>query len=147
MREGTFHPLFGSDFVSWIFVKNFQTLLEVKIDINRVNLTPCQAHCGLCKMPLGGAKDKHFYSSCQLGLICLQFAFKYSFFFYFLGLPLLVSRAKTMQSFWLWNVPHQNYQLTKRKSWFWTIILVCNSEFKKQIRLFPFLPKSMKIFA
>ena len=36
--------LFGSDFVCWIFIKNFQTLLEVKIDINRVNLKPCQAH-------------------------------------------------------------------------------------------------------
>ena len=35
--------LFGSDFVSWIFIKNLKTFLEVKIDINRVNLTPCQA--------------------------------------------------------------------------------------------------------
>ena len=32
--------LFGSDFVNWIFIKNFQKNLEVKIDINRVNLTP-----------------------------------------------------------------------------------------------------------
>jgi hypothetical protein len=30
---------FGSDFVSSIFTKIFQTFLEVKIDINRVNLT------------------------------------------------------------------------------------------------------------
>ena len=37
MRQGTF--LFGSDFVSWIFTKNFHTFLEVKIDINRINLT------------------------------------------------------------------------------------------------------------
>ena len=26
------------------FIKNFQFVLEVKIDINRVNLTPCHAH-------------------------------------------------------------------------------------------------------
>ena len=32
------------DFVSWIFIKNFQTCLEVKIHINQVNLTPCIAH-------------------------------------------------------------------------------------------------------
>ena len=34
---------------------------EVKIDINRVNLTPCQAHEVLYKMPLGGSKDEHFF--------------------------------------------------------------------------------------
>ena len=63
--------MFGSDFVSWIFIKNIKTFLEVKIDINQVNLTPCQAHWVLWKMPLGGAKDEHFscfHSSCQLGL-------------------------------------------------------------------------------
>ena len=46
-HEGGHFPtlvLLGSDFVSWIFIKNFQTFLEVKIDINQVNLTPCQAH-------------------------------------------------------------------------------------------------------
>ena len=45
MRQGTFHPLvlFGSGFVSWIIIKSFQTFLEVKIDINWINLTPCQA--------------------------------------------------------------------------------------------------------
>ena len=39
MRQDTFHPLlhFGSDFVSWIFITNLKTFLEVKIDINRVN--------------------------------------------------------------------------------------------------------------
>ena len=44
MREYTFHPLsfFGSDFDCW--VKNFQPFLEVKIDINGVNLAPCLAH-------------------------------------------------------------------------------------------------------
>ena len=41
--------LFGSYFFSWIFIKNLQTFLEEKIDINRVNLTPCQAHWVLWK--------------------------------------------------------------------------------------------------
>ena len=76
MREGTFHPLvlFGSYFVSWVFIKIFQTFLEAKIDINRVNLMPCQAHCFFKKMLLGGAKDEHFswfHSSCQLELSTL----------------------------------------------------------------------------
>ena len=46
MRQGGFTPLiiFGLDFVSWIFIKNFQTVLEVKIEINWDNLKPCQAH-------------------------------------------------------------------------------------------------------
>ena len=35
---------FELDFVSWIFIKNFQRFLEVKIEINRDNLTPCQAN-------------------------------------------------------------------------------------------------------
>ena len=41
-RRGYFYPLvlFGSDFVSWIFFKNFQTLMAVKIDINWVILKP-----------------------------------------------------------------------------------------------------------
>ena len=45
-EAGHFPPpvLFGSYFVSWFFTKNFGTFLEVKIDINRVNLTPWQAH-------------------------------------------------------------------------------------------------------
>ena len=53
-------------------IKNFQTFLEVKIDINGVNLTPCQAHWVLLKVLLRGAKDKHFFcflSSCQSGLM------------------------------------------------------------------------------
>ena len=72
-HEGRHFPppvLFGPDFVSWIFTKNFQTFLEVKIDINRVNLTPCQAHRGLKNMLLGGTEDEHFsyfHRSCQLG--------------------------------------------------------------------------------
>ena len=61
MREGPFHPRhFWIGFCQLIFIKNFQTFLEVKIDINRVNLL------------LGGAKDEHFscfLSSCQLGLV------------------------------------------------------------------------------
>ena len=73
MRKGNFHPLvlFGADFVSWFFIANFQTFLDVKIDINRVNLTPCQAQWVWYNLLLGGAKDKHFsscLSSCQLGL-------------------------------------------------------------------------------
>ena len=36
--------IFGSDFLSWIFIKSFQTFLEVKIDINWVNLAPSQAY-------------------------------------------------------------------------------------------------------
>ena len=74
MRQGGFTPLiiFGLDFVSWIFIKNFQTFLEVKIEINRDNLTPCQAHWVLLNFLLGCPKDEHFsyfHSSCQLGLI------------------------------------------------------------------------------
>ena len=36
-----------SDFVTWIFIKHFHIFVEVKIDINRVNLTPYQAHQAL----------------------------------------------------------------------------------------------------
>ena len=73
MRQGGFTPLiiFVLDFVSWIFIKNFQTFLEAKIEINWDNLTPCQAHWVLLNLLLGGAKDEHFsyfHSSCQLGL-------------------------------------------------------------------------------
>ena len=44
MRQGGFIPLiiFGLDFVSCIFIKNFQTFLEVKIEINLDNLTGYQ---------------------------------------------------------------------------------------------------------
>ena len=54
------------------FYQKFPIFLEVKIDINRVNLTPRQAHWVLQKMLLGSAKDEKlscFLSSCQLGLI------------------------------------------------------------------------------
>ena len=66
-EAGHFPPpvLFESDFVSWIFTKNFQT------SINWVNLTARQAHWVLWKMSIGGSKDEHFpcfHSSCQLGL-------------------------------------------------------------------------------
>ena len=71
-KAGRIYPLtiFGLDFVSWIFIKNFQTFLEMKIEINRDNSTPCQAHWVLLNLLLGGAKDEHFsyfHSSCQLG--------------------------------------------------------------------------------
>ena len=64
MREGTFLPLSLLD-RTWISIKNFQTFLKVKIDINRVDMTRS------LKMPLCGAKDEYFsyfHSSCQLGL-------------------------------------------------------------------------------
>ena len=46
MRRGGFTPLviFGLDFVSCIFIKNFQLFLGVKIEINRDNLALLQAH-------------------------------------------------------------------------------------------------------
>ena len=62
-----------SPFTFWIgfcqlkFCLNFPNFLEVKIDINRVNLTQ---HAKLLRqeIPLGGAKDEHFscfHSSCE----------------------------------------------------------------------------------
>ena len=36
MREDTFH-FFELDFAHWIYIRNFKTFLEVKIDINRIN--------------------------------------------------------------------------------------------------------------
>ena len=62
---GHFPPpvLFGSELFSWIFIKNFQTCLEVKIDIKLIE--------SYKKMPLSGSKDEHFsyfHRSCQLGL-------------------------------------------------------------------------------
>ena len=73
MRQGTFTPLviLGLDFVSWICIKNFQTFLEVKIEINGVILTPCPAHWVLQKLPLGSSKVEHFSCfviPCQTGL-------------------------------------------------------------------------------
>ena len=46
MRRGGFTPLVisGLDFVSCIFIKNFQLFWGVKIEINRDNLTLLQAH-------------------------------------------------------------------------------------------------------
>ena len=46
IRQGTFTPLviLGLDFVSWICIKNFLKNLKLKIGIDWVNLTPCQAH-------------------------------------------------------------------------------------------------------
>ena len=64
--------IFELDLVGWIFIKNFQTFSEVKIEINWDNLTPCQAHLVLLiHLLLGGPKDEHLsysYSSYQLGL-------------------------------------------------------------------------------
>ena len=48
MTEGTFHPLsFLDQILSAEFLSKNSKLLEVKIDINSVNLTLCQAHCVL----------------------------------------------------------------------------------------------------
>ena len=48
VKHGTGHfppwVFVKSHFVSWFFFKTFQTLLEVKIEINRVILTPCPTH-------------------------------------------------------------------------------------------------------
>jgi hypothetical protein len=45
MRQGAFTPCnFGIGFCQLNVFQNFQTFLEVKIDINQVNLTPYQAH-------------------------------------------------------------------------------------------------------
>ena len=67
-RQGTFHPfvLFGSDFVSWIFIKKLQTFIKWKLtSIGLIWHPPGK----LIKMPLGGPKEKHFSYSCPLGLI------------------------------------------------------------------------------
>ena len=71
-REGdTFISLFFfALFCQLIFFKNFQTILEVIIDINQVILTPCPAHSVLQKLPLGASKDEKFscfHKACQTG--------------------------------------------------------------------------------
>ena len=74
-EAGHFPPCpFWIRFLAAYFYQNFQSFFEVKIDINRINLTPCQV---LWKMPLGGSKDKYFlcfHSSCQLGLNWILFS-------------------------------------------------------------------------
>ena len=50
---------FGSDFFKLIFYQNFTNFLEVKIDW--VILIPCPTYWVFLKLPLGGAKDGHFY--------------------------------------------------------------------------------------
>ena len=71
-ETGDFPPVefVRSDFVSWFFFKNFQTFLEVKIEINLVIFIPCPAHWVLQKLPLR-VKVEHFSCfviSCQTGL-------------------------------------------------------------------------------
>ena len=66
---GRIYPPYN--FLIGFYQLNFQTFLEVKIEINRNNLTPCQAHWVLQNLLLCVAKDEHFsyfHSSCQLGL-------------------------------------------------------------------------------
>jgi len=113
-EAGHFHlPLvtLGLDFVSWICIKNFQTFLDVKIDINWVNLTPCQAHWVLQNLLLGGAKDEKFscfLSSCQLGLIYFQIVWLQKFKFDF---------RKVMTSlFTIDQKIHTKYRKQKRAS-------------------------------
>ena len=53
--------ILGLDFISWICIKSFQTILEVKIDINLVNLIPCQAHWVLKKLPQVAFKMSIFF--------------------------------------------------------------------------------------
>ena len=69
MRGDTFTSLSFWDFVIGVyFYQKFPKFLEVKIEINQVNLT---SSLSLMKMPPGGAKDEHFScfpSSCQWGL-------------------------------------------------------------------------------
>ena len=66
MRGDTFTSLSFWDFVIGVyFYQKFPKFLEVKIEINQVNLT---SSLSLMKMPPGGAKDEHFScfpSSCQ----------------------------------------------------------------------------------
>ena len=80
MRQGTFAPLviLGLDFVSWICIENSQTFLEVKIDMNQVNLTP------------GPAKLIESYKTCSQG------ALKMSIFLFYELMPI---RVKTNLNF------------------------------------------------
>ena len=53
MREGTFHPLSILDQIcQLIFDQKFPNFFKVKMCINQVNLTPCQAHWVLKKCSL-----------------------------------------------------------------------------------------------
>ena len=60
--RGHFYPLvlFWLNFVIWIFIKNFHTLLEVTTDSNRINLTS--------SLSLIKNVPRWRYSSCQWGL-------------------------------------------------------------------------------
>ena len=138
MRGNTFISLsfFGSDFVNWIFIKNFQTFLEVKIDVNRVNLTPCWAHWVLSKMPLGGAKDEHvscFHSSCQWGLSKLpkwtnlkwisleSYKWGYIFSFSWRGQPLPYVIYGTTWRYW--GYP---WQCRRAENWMTLLKAICS---------------------
>ena len=59
-RQGGFTYNLWIEFCQLNFFKNLQTFLEVKIEINQDNLTPCQAHWVLQTLLLGVAKDEHF---------------------------------------------------------------------------------------
>ena len=72
MRGDTFISLsFWIRFCQLILHQNIPNVLKVKIDINRVILTPCPAYWVFWMLPLVGAKDEHFsffQRSCQLRL-------------------------------------------------------------------------------
>ena len=69
LSHGPFYLLtiFWIEFVSWNFIKNSKTFLEVKADINQVVLTSCSSYEVLQKLPLGAAKDEHFFP--KIGLM------------------------------------------------------------------------------
>ena len=55
-------PFWGQILSAGFLSKIFKLFWGVKIDINWVNLTPCQAQLFLQEMPLSDAKDKHFFA-------------------------------------------------------------------------------------
>ena len=67
------YPLYNSliGFCQLNFYQKFTNIFEVKIEINRDNLTPCQAHRVIKNLILGCPEDEnfsYFHCSCQLGL-------------------------------------------------------------------------------
>ena len=118
------------------FYKKFPNFLEVKIDVNRVNLTPCWAHWVLLKMPLGGAKDEHvscFHSSCQWGLSKLpkwtnlkwisleSYKWGYIFSFSWRGQPLPYVIYGTTWRYW--GYP---WQCRRTENWMTLLKAICS---------------------
>ena len=63
-EAGHFPPtvLFESDFWQLNFYQKFPNFLELKIETNRVNFDSLPSSLSLKKMPLGEAKDEHFFA-------------------------------------------------------------------------------------